>query len=1305
MNYLKVKKLLPFFVFIVSVISVFPDFRSILLIPQKTELSEKVQAHSTFTATSGQLIVGTEVAVSATNEGSWRSTLANDNHFWQVARTATNPSLNMQLAFDDVQLWGANNLIVTISDSNISTATAYNHQICDWVNSTGVSNAADAQCTGGGWRNLHQRNVNFTDTTERLRNYEIYDGYFWDRSAPSPGTVISTPLTNFINTSANNRVLIRAYSTVNTGTVNFRIDLAQIEVAIDSVYEPADFVKNSAGTTTNFITDLVGNSASTGLSGSDNADFNIPQSAGNVPIDVHFVFKDVRTYTGMNTILISNEFAVNNVGLTFSFYLRNFNSDTWTQISTPFTAASTSDWQYELSFNDATINGFELSEHISNAGEVWYRILTNAPSTARTLQMDRLYMMTGSVNTNSSLCEISFGTGSSTDCVNTRSIFETTTATSINPTWQATAVLEYPEDPFYAADNDASVDNEYATSQNLSFPVTLDDNMSVRAIHYAVKYRSNSAAQTADLQVRDYASIGANAGWVATPGSDTNAATTYSWFDTWNLLPYIASPSNSIDTINNLMNLRLRTSAGSTTDPGTRDWSFAMMSIRWIDETNHVSRLTRFTPTGSELRTGSEVATSVTNNGSWKGTLGNDAKYWITQRDSTQGLDKLISFDGVELYNANKLIIHVEDSNVTTAQAYNHQICDWVSSTGVNHSTDSDCTGGGWRIINNVSNVNLTNTSDTARIYDIYNGYFSSTDVSPGTVYDTPLSNFIEPTNKRLLFRTFSNVGSTVQHRIDFVQIEAAVDPIYDPVNMVKINSYSGSNTGFLSQIRGTQSADNLRFVLTNNATNNLDVYFTFENIKTFIGANTFLIRHEMSVSNAALTVNYGIWNFADSEWEQIASPNLAASTTERVYSYSKSGISDFNDYISSGQTRIRIWTTADNTFTLTTDRLYLMLGTTNADNSRCEITYGVGTETDCSKTRDISNYDNDNTTPSSDTWEISNELEYQENYFAFDNDGSVDEETAVAANVDFPIELTSGTVLSAIHYAVRLRSNSTTQTLRASIRDYTGDIAALGGWADTSYTNNTTSYSYGDSRTTFLNATPRAYINTASNTMNMRIRTSVSSDTTPTETSNIDFMMMSIRWVNIEMEDGTLNVDIVDSNGDSVASPSLEFTPIDSSFECQESSAIFGVISEKIRVSNTTNNSGWSLSIAADGGITDSWSTGGLDEYDFNDSGGSPPGCSDGGDADIIAGQLVFNFDNTVITPQGGCTTTGINIGSNSAFSQSSVDSIEIVSASGSSNTNCYWDISGIGLTQKIPKEQGFGNYSIPMTLTIVAN
>jgi len=184
----------------------------------------------------------------------------------------------------------------------------------------------------------------------------------------------------------------------------------------------------------------------------------------------------------------------------------------------------------------------------------------------------------------------------------------------------------------------------------------------------------------------------------------------------------------------------------------------------------------------------------------------------------------------------------------------------------------------------------------------------------------------------------------------------------------------------------------------------------------------------------------------------------------------------------------------------------------------------------------------------------------------------------------------------------------------------------------------------------------------------------------------------------------GSLSADIVDGSGGSVGSPSFAMSGIIWSFSCATSTGTLGDSSQRLRFDNGTGTASWSASIAATGGNTTLWSSGSA-FYDFNDPTGSPPGCSAGTDSDVYAGQLTITPPSAAIAPQSGCSTTGLSLGSQSAFNEGVTDAITLLSADASADVACYWDVTGIDLSQQIPAEQPTGSYQIGLTLTIVAN
>ena len=185
----------------------------------------------------------------------------------------------------------------------------------------------------------------------------------------------------------------------------------------------------------------------------------------------------------------------------------------------------------------------------------------------------------------------------------------------------------------------------------------------------------------------------------------------------------------------------------------------------------------------------------------------------------------------------------------------------------------------------------------------------------------------------------------------------------------------------------------------------------------------------------------------------------------------------------------------------------------------------------------------------------------------------------------------------------------------------------------------------------------------------------------------------------------GSKWADIVDGSNNSVASPAISFPATITDLACDTNGASLGTATQKIRVSNTTPSHTWSITIAATGGNTVYWDGGNAQRrYDFNDP--TVDGCTDGADADGYAGKMFVDASTATITPVGGgCTTTGITLGSLTGFSEGTQDSITMVTAGASAQTNCIWDITGITLIQNIPDSQRNGTYSLSLTLTLLAS
>jgi hypothetical protein len=183
----------------------------------------------------------------------------------------------------------------------------------------------------------------------------------------------------------------------------------------------------------------------------------------------------------------------------------------------------------------------------------------------------------------------------------------------------------------------------------------------------------------------------------------------------------------------------------------------------------------------------------------------------------------------------------------------------------------------------------------------------------------------------------------------------------------------------------------------------------------------------------------------------------------------------------------------------------------------------------------------------------------------------------------------------------------------------------------------------------------------------------------------------------------GPLSINIVNTGGTPIVSPTVSFPAIDRKINCQTNSSVLGVSNAQIRVINGTLNPQWNLTIAATSGATATWDNGAGSNYDFNDPTSS--GCGDGSDVDSFAGQLSINPSVATSTPKSGCNNTGLSFGSSSAFNQDVINSITLLTAGSTAGTGgCYWDITGINVNQTIPREQPNGSYNINFTISAIA-
>jgi hypothetical protein len=174
----------------------------------------------------------------------------------------------------------------------------------------------------------------------------------------------------------------------------------------------------------------------------------------------------------------------------------------------------------------------------------------------------------------------------------------------------------------------------------------------------------------------------------------------------------------------------------------------------------------------------------------------------------------------------------------------------------------------------------------------------------------------------------------------------------------------------------------------------------------------------------------------------------------------------------------------------------------------------------------------------------------------------------------------------------------------------------------------------------------------------------------------------------------GSLSTDIVDAAGATVAAPSFNMTAASVKTTCQTITGSYGDNAQRVNVENPgASATGWSLAIAATGGASAEWTSGG-DTYNFNDATGS--GCTNG--------QLTLNPVAATLGLNGGSTSTGVTKGAQASFVSGVTDSLTLMAADASSQDIWSGYLTGIGVSQKVPGYTPAGTYTIDLTQTVTA-
>ena len=207
-----------------------------------------------------------------------------------------------------------------------------------------------------------------------------------------------------------------------------------------------------------------------------------------------------------------------------------------------------------------------------------------------------------------------------------------------------------------------------------------------------------------------------------------------------------------------------------------------------------------------------------------------------------------------------------------------------------------------------------------------------------------------------------------------------------------------------------------------------------------------------------------------------------------------------------------------------------------------------------------------------------------------------------------------------------------------------------------------------------------------------------LAADTTAAPGTSIDTYS---HYPEFKTADGSLDIRFADATNATLTNPTTVFSAAMTSKTASTKTAkLSNNSSQQLEVANSLSTTGWSVSLAATGGPTAKWAqTGGTANYAFNNT-----------NAD--QGQLSVDLSSSVFTASGStplgqaCTTAGLSYGAGGAFvaGTASANSVTLATASSGSGLTCLFKLQNITLKQTIPAYQKPGTYTLPITVTVVA-
>ena len=207
-----------------------------------------------------------------------------------------------------------------------------------------------------------------------------------------------------------------------------------------------------------------------------------------------------------------------------------------------------------------------------------------------------------------------------------------------------------------------------------------------------------------------------------------------------------------------------------------------------------------------------------------------------------------------------------------------------------------------------------------------------------------------------------------------------------------------------------------------------------------------------------------------------------------------------------------------------------------------------------------------------------------------------------------------------------------------------------------------------------------------------------LAADTTAAPGTNIDTYSY---YPEFKTADGSLGIRFADATDATLTNPTTGFSAAMTSKTASTTTAkLSNNSSQQLEVANSLSTTGWSVSLAATGGSTAKWTqTGDTANYAFNST-------------NTDQGQLSVDLSSSAFTASGSmplgqaCTTAGLSYGAGGAFvaGTASANAVTLATASSGSGLTCLFKLQNITLKQTIPAYQKPGTYTLPVTVTVVA-